>query len=59
MVIVLTKNKIQETLKDSVTVFMFVGYPPHHACDIYRILTLKTKHIIKSRDIVRLDKSFG
>ena len=38
---------------------VFVGYSPSHACDIYRILNLKAKHIFKSRDIVWLKKSFG
>jgi hypothetical protein len=35
---------------------MFVGYPPNNACDVYRMLNLKTKHIVKSRDIVCLNK---
>ena len=38
---------------------MFVGYPPSRACDVYRMLNLKEKHIFTSRDIVWLDKSFG
>jgi hypothetical protein len=52
MGVVTTKKKIQGKLKDRVTVCMFVGYPPNHACDVYRMLNLKTKHIITSRDIV-------
>jgi hypothetical protein len=38
---------------------MLVEYPLDNVCDIYRMLTLKTKHNIKSRDIVWLNKSFG
>ena len=36
---------------------MFVGYPPSHVCDVYRMLNMKTKHIIKSRDIKWLQKT--
>jgi hypothetical protein len=28
-----------------------VGYPPSHACDVYRMLNMKTKHVIKLRDM--------
>ena len=59
MGIVMTKKKIQGKLKDRGTVCMFTGYPPNHACDVYRMLNLKTKHIFNSRDIVWLNKSFG
>ena len=59
MGIVTTKKKIQGKLKDRGTVCMFTGYPPNHACDVYRMLNLKTKHIFNSRDIVWLNKSFG
>ena len=59
MGIVTTKKKIQGKLKDRGTVCMFAGYPPNHACDVYRMLSLKTKHIFNSRDIVWLNKSFG
>jgi hypothetical protein len=59
MGIVTLKKKIQGKLKDQGTIFMFVGYPPNHACNFYRILNLKTKHIIKPRDTAWLNKSFG
>jgi len=52
MGIVTTKKKIQGKLKDRGNACMFVGYPPSHACDVYRMLNLKTKHIFKLRDIV-------
>jgi hypothetical protein len=38
---------------------MLVEYPIDNVCDVYRMLTLETKHTIKSRDIVWLNKSFG
>jgi hypothetical protein len=59
MGIVTTKEKIQGKLKDRGTVYMFVGYPPNHACEVYRMLNLKIKHIIKSRDILWLNNNFG
>jgi hypothetical protein len=52
-------NMIQGKLKNRGTVCMFVGYASNHACDVYRILNLKTNHTMKSRDILWLDKSFG
>jgi hypothetical protein len=54
--ILTTKKEIQGKLKDFGTVCIYVGYAPNSACDVYRMLNLKTKHIIKSRDIVRLKK---
>jgi hypothetical protein len=61
MGIVITKKKIQGKLKDSgtATVCIFVGFHPNHAYDVYRMLNVKTKHIITSRDIMCLNKSFG
>ena len=38
---------------------MFVGYPDNHADDVYRIFNIKTKQIIKSRDLVWLNLSYG
>jgi transcriptional regulator NrdR family protein len=34
-----------------------VGYPPNHACDVYRIFNAKAKIAIKSRDGIWLDKN--
>jgi hypothetical protein len=59
MVILTIKKKIYGKLKDLGTVCMFIGYPSNHACDVYGMPNLKTKHIIKSRDTVGLNKSFG
>ena len=45
MGVVKTKKKSQGELKDRGTVYMFVGYHPSHACDVYRMRNLKSKHI--------------
>jgi hypothetical protein len=58
MGVVTTKEKIQGKLKDRGTVCMFVGYPPSHACNIYRMLNMSTRHVIKSRDIKWLHKIY-
>jgi hypothetical protein len=47
-----TKNKIQGKLSDRGSVCVFVGYPSNHANDVYRLLNLKTNHVIKSRDVI-------
>jgi hypothetical protein len=59
MCVVTTKNKIQGKLSDKGTVCVFVGYAVNHADDVYRLLNPKTKSIIKSRDVVWLNKSYG
>jgi hypothetical protein len=37
----------------------FVGYLKSHANKVYRLLNLKASHIVKSRDIIWLNKSYG
>ena len=37
---------------------MFVRYPPSHACNVYRMLNMSTRHVIKSRDIKWLHKTY-
>jgi hypothetical protein len=54
-----TKNKIQGKLSDRGSVCVFVGYPSNHASDVYRLLNLKTNHVIKSRDVIWLNKTYG
>jgi hypothetical protein len=54
-----TKNKIQAKLRDKGTVWVFVGYAVNHANDVYRLLNPKIKRIIKSRDFIWLNKSYG
>ena len=59
MCVVKTKKAIQGKLSDRGTVGLFVGYPDNHADDVYRIFNIKTKQIIKSRDLVWLNLSYG
>jgi hypothetical protein len=59
MCVVTTKKVIQGKLSDRGTVGLFVGYPDNHADDVYRILNIKSKQIIKSRDSVWLNLSYG
>jgi hypothetical protein len=46
-------------LIDRGNVGLFVGYPDNHADDVYRIFNIKTKLIIKSRDLVWLNLSYS
>jgi hypothetical protein len=59
MCAVMTKKTIQGKLNDRGTVGLFVGYPGNHANDVYRLFNIKTKQIIKSRDLVWLNLSYG
>jgi hypothetical protein len=54
-----TKNKIQGKLSDRGSVCVFVGYPSNHANDVYRLLNLKTNHVIKFRDVIWSNKTYG
>ena len=58
MCVVTTKKSIQGKLNDRGTVGLFVGYPQNHTDDVYRILILKTKQIIKARDLIWLNLSY-
>jgi hypothetical protein len=53
------KDKIQSKRSDKGKVCVFAGYDVNHADDVYRLLNLTSKHIIKSRDVVWLGKSDG
>jgi hypothetical protein len=57
--VVATKNMIQGKLSDRGSVCVFVGYPSNHANDVCRLLNLKTKHAIKSRDVIWSNKTYG
>jgi hypothetical protein len=37
---------------------MFIGYSINHAHDVYRMLNIKTKKIINSRDIIWMNKIY-
>ncbi len=52
--VVTAKKTIQGKLNDRGTVSLFVGYLDNHVNDVYRIFNIKTKQIIKSRDLVWL-----
>jgi hypothetical protein len=59
MCVVTSKETIQGKLNDRGTVGLFFGYPDNNANDAYRIFKIKTKQIIKSRDLVWLNLSYG
>jgi hypothetical protein len=54
-----TKSKIQGKLSDRGSVCVFVGYPSNHASDVFRLLNLKTNHVIKSRAVIWSNKTYG
>jgi hypothetical protein len=54
-----TKNQMQGKLSDRGSVCVFVGYPSNHGNDVYRLLNLKTNHVIKSRDVIWSNKTHG
>jgi hypothetical protein len=56
--VVTTKDNIQSKLKNRGTPSMFVGYSVHHANDVYRMLNLDTKRIIRSRNIIWLNEAY-
>jgi hypothetical protein len=59
MCVTTTKNKLQGKLSNKGTVCVFVGYAVNHADDVYRLMHPKTKSIIKSRDVLWLNISYG
>jgi hypothetical protein len=50
--VVTTKKDIQGKLTNRGTPCMFMEYSINHAHDVYRMLNIKTKKIINSRDII-------
>ena len=52
MCAVTEKKNIKGLFSDIGALGLFVGYPQYHADDIFRIFSLKTKQIIKSRDLI-------
>ena len=53
------KKKIINKLNDRGRECMFVGYATNHAGDVYRFLNTKTHKIVKSRDTVWMNKTYG
>jgi hypothetical protein len=37
---------------------MFLGYPDSHSSDVYHMWNLKTERVVKSRDVLWLNKSY-
>ena len=58
MGVVTTKTEIQGKLKNCGITCMFMGYSVDHSNNVLRMLNLKTKNIINSRDVVWLGKNF-
>ena len=58
MCFVTTKKRLQGKLNDRGIVSLFVGYPQNHADDVYRIFHLKTKQIIRSRELIWLNLNY-
>jgi hypothetical protein len=56
--VVTTKERIQAKLSNRGTACMFVGYTEHHSRDVYRMLNLTTNSIIKTQDIIWLNKTY-
>ena len=52
MGVMTTKKLIQGKIKDCGTVSMFVGYTPSRAYDDYRVINLKSNHILKSKFVL-------
>jgi len=59
MFLITTKKNIQRKFYDKGKVGLFAGYPQNHADNVYRIFNLNTKQIIKSRDLIWLNLSYG
>jgi hypothetical protein len=58
MCVVTTKRAIKGKLSNRGTVSLSVGYPDNRVDDVYRIFNIKTKQIIKSKDLVWLNLSW-
>jgi hypothetical protein len=56
--VVTNKKDIQGKLTNRGTPCMIMGYSINHAHDAYRMLNIETKKIIKSRDIVWMNKVY-
>ena len=52
-------KKTRAKLQDRGLEALFVGYPEDHAGDVYKLLSLTTKKIIKSRNVIWLNKNYS
>jgi hypothetical protein len=55
--VIMTKEKIQAKLSNRVIIYLFVGCTENHSKYVYRMINLNTKSIIKSHDIIWLNKT--
>jgi hypothetical protein len=53
------KNKMNAKLDNKGRPCMLVNYAENHKSDVYRMWDLKTRRIVKSRDILWLNKTYG
>ena len=57
---IVTKDaKIRSKLSPRGIPCMFVGYPEDTTPDVYRMLNIHTNRIIKTKDILWLNKNYG
>ena len=54
-----SNKKVRSKLADRGIPCLFVGYAENHSTDVYRMFNLKTKHILKLRDVLWLGQSYG
>ena len=54
-----SNKKVRSKLADRGIPCLFVGYAENHSTDVYRMFNLKTKHILKSRDVLWLGQRNG
>jgi hypothetical protein len=52
-------KKMRTKLADRRKPAMFLGYAANHSPDVYRMLNLKTKRVIKTRDTLWLNETYG
>jgi hypothetical protein len=52
MVVVTIKKKIQVKLRDRDTACMFVEYTHNHSDDVKRLFNIKTRQVMKSRNLI-------
>ena len=52
-------KKMRSKLQDRRKECLFVGYPEDHSGDVYRMLSLDTKKLILSRNVIWLNKNYA
>ena len=59
MVFVCSIATVKTKLEDWGNMCMFLGYAQNHTNSTYRMLNLRTKWILLSRDVIWLNKTYG